>query len=283
MCRFVLYYGPPVTLRSLLVEPTNSLIHQSFHSYESVNPLNGDGFGIAWYVPRFGRAPALFRSMSPAWSNKNLLSLSRVTDSPCILAHVRAASPGLAVSEGNCHPFVQGRFAFMHNGMIAGFHRVRRRLIEMLSDRSFDAIQGSTDSEHLFALLLDELGFGEQDLTIDELVEALRRTIARLDALVQQVVGDVPSYLNLAISDGNRAVASRYVTHSREEAASLHFSVGSQYRCIDGACRMVASPGDDHAVLISSEPLSDDPSWKTVPANHFVAVDADRTVRLISI
>ena len=114
MCRFVLYSGEPITLDLLTTRPEHSIIHQSFRSRLREEPLNGDGFGIAWYVPEISSEPALFRSVQPAWNNVNLLHLARVSRSPCVLAHVRAAT-GFAVSEPNCHPFNADRFAFMHN------------------------------------------------------------------------------------------------------------------------------------------------------------------------
>ncbi len=33
-------------------------------------------------------------------------------------AQVRAAMPGMPVSEQNCHPFQFGRYMWMHNGMV---------------------------------------------------------------------------------------------------------------------------------------------------------------------
>ena len=51
MCRFTLYLGPPVRLSTLLIEPSHSLIQQSFHAEERSEPLNGDGFGVGWYAP----------------------------------------------------------------------------------------------------------------------------------------------------------------------------------------------------------------------------------------
>ena len=148
MCRFVLYLGPSLPLADLLTRPEHSLIHQSFHSHERVEPLNGDGFGVAWFCPNHGQEPAVFRSVTPAWNNRNLVELARVTESECILAHVRAASPGLPVIETNCHPFSAGPYAFMHNGVVAGFQEMRRKLLARLSDDAFSAIRGSTDSEH---------------------------------------------------------------------------------------------------------------------------------------
>ena len=42
MCRFVFYRGAPIRLSSLLTEPAHSIIHQSYHSKERAEPLNGD-------------------------------------------------------------------------------------------------------------------------------------------------------------------------------------------------------------------------------------------------
>ena len=91
MCRFVLYVGDPIPLAALVTEPANSIIQQSVHSKELDEPLNGDGFGVAWYAPQVAPEPAVFRSITPAWSNQNLLHLARFAHSGCMLAHVRAA------------------------------------------------------------------------------------------------------------------------------------------------------------------------------------------------
>ena len=91
MCRFVLYLGQEIGVDSLVTEPKNSIIHQSYHSHEREEPLNGDGFGVAWYVPGHDE-PALFRNVTPAWNDINLLHLARVTRTRCVLAHVRAAT-----------------------------------------------------------------------------------------------------------------------------------------------------------------------------------------------
>jgi len=82
----------------------------------------------------------------------NLRHLARVVRGPAILAHVRAASADTGVSEANCHPFVSGPLAFMHNGAVPEFSRLKRGLQQRLSNQAFSTIGGSTDSEHLFAL-----------------------------------------------------------------------------------------------------------------------------------
>jgi glutamine amidotransferase len=280
MCRFALYLGPPITVDTLTTKPVNSIIHQSFHSHERTEPLNGDGFGVGWYVPELSPMPAVFRSVSPAWNNANLLSLARVTFSECILAHVRAASPGLPVTETNCHPFSHGRYALMHNGSIGDFQRVRRALLESLSDEAFAAVKGSTDSELMFALFLDH----HRQATDRDAAGAMA---AALEATIRQVVGAVetagvsePSYLNLAVTDGRRAVASRFTTDAPSKASSLYVHEGKRYVCKDGVCHMVSPDVGQGAVLVCSEPLSDDVGWERVPPNHLVVVGEGRSVSL---
>src|SRR5262245_10780170 len=212
MCRFTLYVGPPLQLSALVTEPTHSLIHQSYHSEERDEPLNGDGFGVAWYAPELTREPAVFRSVTPAWNNRNLLDLARVVRSPCILAHVRAATQATELSEANCHPFRHGPYAFMHNGDVGGFPSLRRALLARLSDEAFQSIRGSTDSEHVFALFQDRLREERQEDRGAAMGAALRRTIREVVALVREHGGGAPSYLNLAVADGDAAVVSRFTT-----------------------------------------------------------------------
>jgi ergothioneine biosynthesis protein EgtC len=280
MCRFVFYHGPPIRIASLVTEPSHSLIRQSVQAKEREEPLNGDGFGLAWYVPRLDVEPGLFRSVTPAWSNANLHDLARVVESPCILAHVRAATQVRAVSESNCHPFTKGRLAMMHNGDLGGFASLRRALLERLSDAAFDGIDGSTDSEHLFALFVDALGNDESETDSAVLAGALRRSFATALELSRESGSGEDSYLNVAATNGLCAVVSRFTTQPDYEGESLYLHSGLRYICVDGACHMVAPDEHGAAVIVSSEPLSDDPGWQPVPRNHLVRIDADRRVEI---
>jgi len=136
MCRFVCYRGPEILLADLLYKPTNSLIRQSFHAKERTEPLNGDGFGVGWYAPQISSTPCVFASLTPAWSNQNLRQISEHVKSGCFFAHVRAASPGMPVSEANYHPFQYGRFLWMHNGGIRDFWRIKLHPITFLTIES---------------------------------------------------------------------------------------------------------------------------------------------------
>jgi glutamine amidotransferase len=203
MCRFVLYMGPETTLDVLTTRPSNSIIHQSFHSRLRKEPLNGDGFGIAWYVPDVSPDPAQFRSIQPAWNNVNLRHLARVCRSPVILAHVRAATNGTIVSEANCHPFIAGQFAFMHNGSVAAFNRIKREISQRLSDESYAWIQGTTDSEYLFALFCDNLHRFPNDDRTEAMANALEATIVEVSELAAKVRTADESFLNHLMTSPN--------------------------------------------------------------------------------
>jgi len=274
MCRFVFYRGRPLRVSALLTEPSHSLIHQSFQCEEREEPLNGDGFGLAWYVDGIDE-PGLFRSVTPAWSNTNLRELARVTTSTCIMAHVRAASRQLEVSEVSCHPFKFGPWSFMHNGEIGGFKRIRRPLLDSLSDAAFHAIRGTTDSEHLFALFIDELIAAGSAATGPAAANALEAAIRRVVDLVDRHAAGEPSYLNIAVSNGRVAVACRVTTDSPEHADSLYISQGRRYVCDGDVCRMLDADEAGSAVLISSERLSDDGAWQTMAVGDIVIVTPD--------
>ena len=279
MCRFVLYLGPNLSMDRLITEPVNSIIHQSFKSQLREEPLNGDGFGVAWFAPELSPHPALFRSIQPAWNNVNLRHIARVTRSACIMAHVRAASPGLGVSETNCHPFAAGRFAFMHNGFIANFGQVKRAMCRRLSDAAYDQLCGTTDSEHLFAMVQDKLDLEDGDTTTDQLADALCATITEMVEILDAVDEVDDSRLNLVLTDGRKAVVTRFVSGDHD-ANTLFVHSGSRYVCEGGLCRMIEPNPEEHTVIIASEPLSDDPGWRAVPPNHVVLVEPDLSVSI---
>ncbi|MEQ8425861.1 MAG: hypothetical protein RIA63_14180, partial [Cyclobacteriaceae bacterium] len=76
MCRLMAYKGTPIIADKLLYQPNNSLIKQSISAKEIEEPLNGDGFGIGWYVPELDNTPVNFVSVHPAWNSRNLRNLT---------------------------------------------------------------------------------------------------------------------------------------------------------------------------------------------------------------
>lgn len=278
MCRFTMYMGPPIRMASLLVEPSHSLILQSSHASERAEPLNGDGFGVGWYAPQLTTTPAVFRSITPAWNNANLRSLAHVVSSPCILAHVRAATTGMPVGESNCHPFQHGDLLFMHNGHLGSFQGVRRSLLATLSNEAFAAIRGSTDSEHVFALFIDELSAVNTDED-DALAQGLDRAVWRAIQLVADIGGGHPSYLNLAVSDGNQCATCRFTDDPAHDPESLYVIEHPLYEPVAKDSPARRPHEASRSFVASSERLTDDPRWWRVRPNHLVSFARDRRAK----
>jgi glutamine amidotransferase len=276
MCRLMLYLGPETRLSSLIVEPKHSLIRQSVHSEEREEPLNGDGFGIGWYASDVSAEPAVFRSITPAWNNRNLQNIARVVASDCVLAHVRAATQSSGVNEANCHPFRWRRYLCMHNGDVGDFRLVRRKLLASVCDEAFGNVYGSTDSEHFFALFIDSLlGMDEPDPAL-RMARSLARAIERALELVRGAGGGA-SYLNIAISDGEHAVVSRFTDADDGVPESLYYFSGQLYPDVGPKAKRKGT----QAVTVSSERLTADAGWAEVPANEIIVLKRDAAPQFV--
>lgn len=243
MCRWAAYLGQEVFLEDIVTVPCHSLVAQSHCAQEAKTATNGDGFGIAWYA---GRAePGLYRDILPAWSDPNLKSLCRQIRSGLFLAHVRASTGG-TTSRANCHPFVSGHWSFMHNGQIEGFEKLRRALENSISDDLYDQMEGTTDSELFFLIMLDE------GLAGDPQGATARATQRVIDAARR---GGIEPALKLtaAFADGDTLHAVRYATDGA--APTLYVAETGQGRCI------VSEPFD-----------REDAHWQAVPPASFVTV-----------
>lgn len=282
MCRFAAYLGPSITVESLTTLPSHSIVKQSYRAQEREEPLNGDGFGVAWYAPELSSEPAAYRAVTPAWNDENLIHLARVTRSGCILAHVRAASPGLGVSPFNCHPFCAEGLTFMHNGYIAEFRKLKRALVRDLGEERWLSIRGTTDSEVLFAVFRHFLGDAEGS-THARMRDALEATIARVLELSGELGVEAAHQLNLCVSDGASMAVTRFHSGPAEKANSLYVHEGQRYVCVGNVCQMIEPDEHGGAVLIASERLSDDDGWSRIPGNHTVSVAATREIEIRAI
>jgi predicted glutamine amidotransferase len=273
------YKGTPIIIDKLLYQPKNSLVNQSFNAREIEEPLNGDGFGIGWYVPEVNYEPITFVSVNPAWSNRNLRNLAPKIKTDCMIAHVRAASVG-EVSESNCHPFQYKNLLMAHNGGVENFSKIKRYIRNPLSDEMYNWIKGQTDSEHLFAFMLNELFKNHRSVSPEAVVDSFERMFRELKKLMAEHSIQEEAYLNMIFTNGLFLVGSRYCTNPKEEPLTLYHSEGSRYVVENGVTRMEAPEDDDQAVLVVSEKLSDDPSWTMIPPNHFVIVEQSLNVRI---
>ena len=285
MCRFLAYIGKPVLADDLLYRPQHSLIErQSLGAQEMSIPINGDGFGISWYDFNLDDEPCQFRSVHPSWSDQNLRFLAKKVKTTMLFAHVRAATPGSLVEELNCHPFVYGKLTWMHNGMVQGFRKIRRSLLRELKDVPYDAVQGSTDSEHLFGLFLNNLRDPKGPVSTDEMVDAMFGMLNDFNRLMFEHDVREHSYLNLCVSNGRSMVATRYTTNPRVQPASLYYMFGKEYIATEHRCFMLPDEGRAEAVVLSSEPFTSLKSeWTKVTRNSMIIVDEDLSIRFADI
>lgn len=244
MCRLLAYTGDPVYLETFVCAPHNSLVQQSLHACEGKTITNGDGFGLAWYGDR--ETPGLFRDLRPAWSDENLKSLCAQVSSPLFFAHVRAATH-TATTRANCHPFVCGRYMFMHNGQIGNYHKVRRRLEALLPDELFDVRQGTTDSELLFLLILARISQGDTPAAAVGVVLSQTQAIMHAAGITEAL------RFTAVLADGETLWTFRAASDGRAPGLYMRERPGS--------------------TIIASEPLDNlRDSWTAVPCSSVVTI-----------
>jgi len=249
MCRLAAYLGPPLRLDRLLTEPAHSLVEQSWAPREMMEArLNADGYGFGWFDSE-GR-PLRYRYTMPIWTDPNLDDMGRALVSPTWVAVVRSATTNIPVSLVNTMPYVDDRYQFLHNGYINHFSRTLRSCLRRELNPEFeDAIEGNTDSEHLFVLfrqIMWEEGYQDPADALLEMVVRLRRWLKQERAL-----------LNLMIARPGRVWVMRCAINGN--CPSLYYTLNP--------------PPYPGAALIASEPLSDEADWTEVPPQSLLVFD----------
>ncbi|MDC0505964.1 class II glutamine amidotransferase [Candidatus Gracilibacteria bacterium] len=261
MCRLAVYKGIPAIISDIIMTPSHSVIDQSKHSTQREDPLNGDGFGIAWYKPELQSTPAIFKDITPAWNHKNLASLTRATKSPLFMAHIRDASPAMPVTFTNTHPFSYEQFSCIHNGHVTDFKKIKRDIMRTLSDEVYEQVWGNTDSEHFFALFLELYKNSSTQDELDKISQCMHDAIAKISELFKKHKLSGEFMFNVVISDGKRIVASRYHSKGVQGLNTLYYTQ------------------DSDSVLIASEPLDNNDSWIEVDEDSILTIDTDNTVK----
>jgi glutamine amidotransferase len=125
---------------------------------------------------------------------------------------------------------------FMHNGEVAQFNKIKRKVQSFLEDRFFLLPMGSTDSEWCFSLFLQHLSNLGEDVDSSSsfdykiLQKATLQTIDSLNKWAEEAGITEPSLLNFVVTDGKSIIATRYISSVTSEAASLWFSTGTVSR-----------------------------------------------------
>jgi gamma-glutamyl hercynylcysteine S-oxide hydrolase len=132
-----------------------------------------------------------------------------------------------------------------------------RTLRDTLSDASYSRLLGVTDSETIFALLLDQLHDTKVGPEEDggALAEATVETVRSVSITCTKL--GVPASLNVGVTDGEAMVFVRYSTEG--PGNSLYFVE-------DGRTF-------PNAVVVASERLDGDANWQQVPDRHLLVAD----------
>jgi gamma-glutamyl hercynylcysteine S-oxide hydrolase len=308
MCRHLAYLGPPLPLSRLLFDPPHSLCHQSWapRDMRGGGTINADGFGVGWWPASIdfrhgsglspadeppgsaphdphtagpgghdphrphtaepgrhdphhphtagvlGSGPRLlpaggvavrYRRATPMWSDTTLPALAASVTVGAALAAVRSATVGMPVTETAAAPFGDGPWLFSHNGVVTGWPGSMAKPAATLPVTDLLTLEAPTDAALLWALVRDRLRAGAGP------AEAVAGTVAEVERAAPG------SRLNLLLTDGTSIVATAagHALSVRRDAASI---------------------------LVSSEPLDDDPAWRPVPDRALLVAGTDRTLTI---
>ncbi|BAZ46241.1 glutamine amidotransferase class-II [Chondrocystis sp. NIES-4102] len=257
MCRLLGYLGSEIQLDHILTKPEHSLLVQGYKPLEmTAGLLNADGFGIGWYDQQ--QPPYAYKNVLPIWNDANLPHLGRYIKSECIVGYVRSATSNLSVDLINCQPFTHQNLLFIHNGYIDNFRKTLCRPIrKSLDNIAYQRIEGTTDSEHIFALIVNELE-ANHNLSLQQ---ALNNTIHHLIKLAQP--DNVSFSANIVLSNGKELVACRY--SNRQTSPTLYY--------------IKDHPLYSQAVIIASEPMFEG-EWISCPEASIISVGENLEINL---
>ncbi|WP_119066508.1 ergothioneine biosynthesis protein EgtC [Rubrobacter indicoceani] len=255
MCRLLACLSNDATaLSRYTLKTPHSLERQAYAPEEMLSGVvNADGFGVGWYADNKADdgEPAVYRSLNPIWSDTTFHGIAPKIRSRAYFAALRNATPPLPSELAAVPPFSSGRNLFMHNGAVDDFREtVMRPMRASLSDKRYRGITGASDSETIFALVLDRLD--NESSPKDALLDAV--------GFIESMCRDygTKATLNLALTDGEEMVFVRYSTAGATN--SLYYLEG------------------EGSALVASERLYDDGRWREVSGGSVVLVGRDRRV-----
>jgi glutamine amidotransferase len=223
-----------------------------------------DGYGIATFEE--DGSPEIHKRPAAAYEDELFARIARDEESSTFLAHIRYASTG-GLTVQNTHPFEQDGRVFAHNGYVGGLDALESRL----ADSYHELVHGETDSERFFALITSEIRAGG----MEEGIAAAVRWMAR----------ELPLYsINMVLATPTDLWALRY--SETNPLVMMERAVGGPTgsRHLDAASSAgtvrVRSGGlaEQAAVIFASEPMDEDPGWRSLEPGELVHVDDDLRV-----
>lgn len=258
-----------------------SQVHRSLLAAENAigtqSEDHPDGWGVAYYVDG---SPHVTKSPTLALGDQLFHRLSGVVSSETVLAHVRKATVGNKTVL-NTHPFQYGRWVFAHNGNIPRFDAHRDRLISLIEPRLRRFVLGDTDSETVFHVLLTQLaakGPLDQSRSLDDVIQALQRTLDVITETVGETDVTDPLLLTLMVTDGRVLAACHggkdlYWSTYKNRCSDRHVC-----KSLSPECEAPTTTGRVNHCIISSEPLQGENVWQRLTHGDVVGVDENMHV-----
>ena len=155
---------------------------EDFDAFTALTAVHGDGWGMAWQDPDDHTIRSTC-SADSAVGDVEYAQRARQRLGRAGIVHLRWATPGLPVTPQNTHPFLDGGYAFAHNGHISPVER----LGGLLTRESRAQLRGDTDSERYFRFVMQciaECGTDADGLSQSLAVLASEFPDASLNALM---------------------------------------------------------------------------------------------------
>jgi len=234
MCRLF------ASIRVKDVPMDRSTVLRAFFAQSRLHP---DGWGMARFLDD---GPRVVKEPVEASKSLDLPRYLSWGNEPLFLAHIRQSSVGGNTME-NTHPFLHHGWAFGHNGTIDLPNRIKANL----TPASSSELQGSTDSEALFMLLVQNME--EAGDPVQGIADTVRA--------VHEIRGPKTTALNFIMSQGR----SLYILNSafvRADYYAMHYLVDA----------------DGKGMVFSSKPLDQEKGWTRMEKHTLMVVDRELKV-----
>ncbi|MEV5651361.1 ergothioneine biosynthesis protein EgtC [Nocardia sp. NPDC052254] len=309
MCRHLGYLGPPAAVGEILTRGPHSLRTQAWAPTDMRRggTINADGFGVAWWVPEVvatadigdgagragigdgteagpgrigGRAPirlraSRYRNPAPIWTDPAVDEVLPQLRSTAVLGAVRSATVGMPVERSACAPFVDGCWAFSHNGVIPEWRAVLPEVAAQFGAPDLLTAEAATDSAALWVIVRAALSgrTGAVEARTGDMSEPRADASVATDEVADVLAGTAlailarapAARLNLLLADGGTLWATT-VYHSLSVLVT------------------------DELAVVASEPYDDDPRWRpiadrqvlTMRPGHLTVTSLDSRPSLLS-
>jgi glutamine amidotransferase len=179
VCRHLGWLGEPTSVASLILDPPEALLVQSYSPRRQKHgTMNADGWGAGFFD---GETPRRWRSAAPLWGDASFASVAPALRSGCVVAAVRSATVGMPIEPSASAPFTDGRWLLSHNGV------VDRSVLPLSS-----VAESTVDSALLAALIFD------------------RGLDALGDTIVEVGAADPNARLNVIAANGSRLLGTTW-------------------------------------------------------------------------